>query len=236
MRLTVYYTANSLLFFLLSLAIIAIFLKGYGALLAYSIDLLVFIASFWMEALSERQRLKMGMENSILSSLQHLKTLLMQSKLPISAALGRVAAASPNPDIQSALIEIRRRVQSGQDLPQAIRAASIQNMSIREGLTQIADAYSDNFDIALAVKDSYNSLFGAYLDKIERFYSSVQRHTSLNMVAGTIVPSFVLFAIAGYSVINTAGSGALVPVLLFVIILPFVFSSLRIAYSDPYAR
>lgn len=231
-----YNSANSVLFFALSLIVIHLLLGGYQLLIAYSMDFLLFIALAYAGSTLDRGRRKENLTGSMLRSLQHINILLTKSRLPISTALLRAAAISRSKKLSLVLLEIRGRMLLGQDFAQAVKASKMPDAVIRGVMSKIATAYSSNFDTALAVKDAHSSLFHEYLERMEKFYSSVQKYTSLSMVTGTIAPSFALFAIIGYSITNSAHTSAFFPVLLFVVVLPFAFSALRLLYVDPYAK
>ncbi len=229
-----YNSVNSFLFLVASLAAIVMLLRGYYLVIAFLLEMSAFLATLYLEARSASNKKLDGTMSALISSLQRIKTLLLNSKLPIRAALLRVASSTSDRELASVLFEVRYRLHAGQDFALAVRSSHISNVAIRNALLQIAEAYSSNFDVVLAFKDAYYSLQSAYLDKMEKFYSSIQKYTSLSMVSGTIVPSFALFSIVGYSILNTSAADTFFPILLFVVILPFAFSSLKLLYADPY--
>ena len=229
-----YNTINSVLFFALSLAALSVLLKGYLFLFASIADASSLIILIHLESRLNTRRHKEALTSEMLSSLQHIRTLLTRSKIPVSAALGRVAAVPHSREISKPIMEVKARLRVGQDFSQAVKSTKVSEPLVRESLQQIASSYSSSFDIVTAIKDTHSSMFREYLEKIERFYSSVQKYTSLGMVTGTIVPSFALFAIVGYSIINTS-AGTFLPSLLFVVALPSIFSAIKLSYVEPYA-
>ncbi len=229
-----YNSVNSLLFLVVSMAAMAVLLKGYYFVIAFLLEMSAFLATLYLEARSARNKKLDSTMSALVSSLQRIKTLLINSKLPVRTVIGRIASSTSDKELASVLVEVRYRMRAGQDFALAVRSSEIPNAVIRNALLQIAEAYSSNFDVVLAFKDAYYSLQNAYLDKMEKFYSSIQKYTSLSMVAGTIVPSFALFSIVGYSILNTSAADTFFPVILFVVVLPFAFSSLKLLYADPY--
>ncbi|MCL5440496.1 MAG: hypothetical protein M1448_01255 [Candidatus Marsarchaeota archaeon] len=130
---------------------------------------------------------------------------------------------------RDALSEARRRLDLGEEIGFALHAAG------RGEGNQLSRVWGDGnagtWEYIGSVVERMRSEAAA---EGERAAEAMQRHTSVAVVVGTVVPSLLLFAFTGYSIVES--SGYLFYAFAFMIggVVPFAYSIAQMQLVDPY--
>lgn len=142
-----------------------------------------------------------------------------------------------NKRVRMTFEEIRKRLQTGQDLGQAVQSTCNKRTDAASAaLCAIGKEYQKGSDALSSVKGTYDRILKEQELKKECTYGSLQKYLTMCMALGTVLPSFAVFAFVGYSMVYYS---AYVPFLLFMLMLIFLpdfYALLRIHIAGVYAQ
>ncbi|MEM3827067.1 MAG: hypothetical protein QXR58_00505 [Candidatus Micrarchaeaceae archaeon] len=207
---------------------------GYLLLIASLIALSLFAFLIYLELFFAEKRSASNASRSMLRLLYRIKSGMSLAGMPFHSCIARESKSGAHGQIASALIEIRNRMSFGQDFYEAVQSTAFDSAEPRRAFGSLSEAYRHSMDMFLAVKHAYNSMLKDRLEKIERSSLSLQKYSSVSMVTGAIVPSFMLFAFIGYSIMKGGPMPLFAFAVLFSIVLPYVFLSIRMIQAGLY--
>lgn len=166
--------------------------------------------------------------HSLHSDLRHGKRSMFRSVADLSAG----AAHREGRGVSGLFSEMGMRLALGQDFDESARSSrrldgSAANAVVRD----ISSAYSAGFDLASAVGNAHSQLAAKRSDEFSSHLVSVQRHASLSMMTGTILPSFLVFAFVGYSIVHYSQSMFTLFTIALLIILPSAYAAVRMGMA-----
>lgn len=139
--------------------------------------------------------------------------------------------------VRGALNEINNRLAAGQDLGQAIESACRgKEDAASAALSAVGREYSKGLDPASAVKNVYVRLRNEQSIGRERAYGSLQKYLTMSMALSAVLPSFVLFAFIGYSMVYFSAAMLYVFSIVMLMVLPRLYALLRIHIAGIYAQ
>ena len=144
----------------------------------------------------------------------------------IDEALDGVKFNGPSAD---ALREARRRLDLGEDMGFALRASANGKGS------QLGRIWGEgNTETWEYIGAAVERMREEMAEDDERAAESMQRHTAIAVVIGTVVPSLLLFAFTGYSIVGP--SEVLLPAFAFMVagVIPFAYSVTQMQLVGPY--
>ncbi|MGC8478808.1 MAG: hypothetical protein ACP5NE_02690 [Candidatus Micrarchaeia archaeon] len=232
-RALVFDISSYAFFSLLSILLASVFISGYELVyfsaMALSVLLLLSYASI---SLSKRKNLR----DQTRYSLQILHR--MKSSMLLS---GSFASCIPSYDkrgaqnaLESAFAKLHMRMKFGQDFGDAALYLGKEGKQEISVLGPLSVSYRENMDMYLALKHVYDSMFKERIERIEHSYASLQKYSSISMVSGTILPSFFLFGFIGYALMQASAAFLLAFAVAFLLVLPALFSLVRIFQADNY--
>jgi hypothetical protein len=226
--------ASPAAFLAVFIILLSSFVRGYLLIFASILAASLFIISLYLELFLAKKKRAIKTTKSVLRALHAIKTGMHISKLPLTACITHAILSSDDRDLSSALASIRNRMKFGQDFHEAVRSIIFSGEAIAAVFRSLAEAYERNMDMYIAVKHVYDATLKKRLAEIEKAYASVQKYSSISMVAGTIIPSFMLFAFIGYSIISGGSVQLFIFALLFGAVLPSIFSAVRALQAGLY--
>jgi Flp pilus assembly protein TadB len=140
-------------------------------------------------------------------------------------------------NVHSTLGEIGKRLTAGQDLSQAIESACRgKSDAASEALRAVGREYSKGIDPASAVGNVYARLRDEQSMDREKAYGSLQKYLTMGMALSAVLPSFVVFAFVGYSMVYFSASLLYAFSIVMLMVLPRVYALLRIHVAGMYAQ
>ncbi len=200
----------------------------FSAMVASSSFLLAYIdIAIW------KKRNSRFATTEFLRTLHRIKSDMLLSRT-FSSCLSRADSRSKRGLLESAFLQLHTRMRFGQDFNEAVSCVRALGKRELDLLKRLSEEYNKNMDMYLAVKHIYDLLFKDRLELIEKSYASLQKYSSASMVSGTIVPSFFLFAFIGYSLMQGSATQLLAFAVAFLVVLPALFSTVRMLQADLY--
>jgi hypothetical protein len=178
--------------------------------------------------------------NDTLFALHSIYCDLKYSGKSLSTGIGNAAAGlhdSVNGNVRGALDEIGKRLTAGQDLGLAIGSACRgKSGASSDALRAVGKEYSKGLDPASAVKNVYARLKEEQSIGREKAYGSLQKYLTMSMALSAVLPSFVVFAFVGYSMVYFSASMLYVFAIVMLMVLPRIYALLRIHIAGIYAQ
>jgi len=170
-------------------------------------------------------------QRELMRALTTLYTYLHDYKKPISVSLDAgINATDEESTTHNLLYKIHLRQMAGQDFAEAIIAeCKAQNPAnfVATSLNRIANEYTETLNLSTASKNEYDHLCRGLVAKESALQGSVQKHSTIAMVSSTILPTFAMFALIGYSVINNQVANILIFSILLGLVLPGAYAIIR---------
>ena len=132
--------------------------------------------------------------------------------------------------------EIRRRLVSGQDLGQAIASACCDRDDAASMVfSAVGKEYQKSYDAGSAMKNVYTRLWKSQSLSKEKAYGSLQKYLTISMALSAVLPSFMVFAFVGYSMIYYSSALLSLFCAMMLIILPSMYALLKMHIAGVYA-
>jgi hypothetical protein len=157
------------------------------------------------------------------SSARHCGKPLLASIDDALAALDSRAAAG----VCSLLSGIRRRLLLGAQLDEATLAACHGEGPASDALRGVGGEYANGREPVLAVKGAYDRLCRAMRLEDAANCGKLQKYLTASMALGTVLPSFVMFAFTGYSMIYYSSALLTLFCTAMMVIMPNIFALAR---------
>ncbi|MDE1857122.1 MAG: hypothetical protein KGH98_03505 [Candidatus Micrarchaeota archaeon] len=217
-------------FGLVSASFLAIFLatSSFGAVIIAIPVYAIFLAAFRATSKSSDVRLA---HYALFSHLSRVYIELRHYGRQLSAAFGTEAMAEPleiQPGLSRTLNEIGKRMRFGEDLPIAIAASSKRsNLWVTGRLERISMLSAIGNDITHAIRDEAARLEKELMEREIKLGGSIQKYLTAGMVISTVLPSFAVFSMVGYSMLYYSLPAVSAFALLMLAVLPLVYASFR---------
>ncbi len=143
------------------------------------------------------------------------------SGISLDASVARLASEASG-DLQESLSLLSRKMRLGGTLEDSFRSIDRLNKALPAGSEPggFGIGWLENAVISHETRED---------EKASRMEAGVQRHSTISMFISTILPSFVMFAFVGSSVISGSGAGLLPFALAMLAVLPFSYA---LGYSE----
>ena len=149
----------------------------------------------------------------------------------------RSLRSSTDSKVQKIIGEIRMRMTSGQDLGQAIASTcGNRNDAASTALRAVGKEYQKSYDAGSAVKNAYTRLWKSQSLGREKAYGSLQKYLTISMALSAVLPSFVVFAFVGYSMVYYSTLLFSFFCIMMLVVLPSLYAMLKMHIAGVYAQ
>jgi hypothetical protein len=139
--------------------------------------------------------------------------------------------------VRGILEEIGKRLAAGQDLGQAIESAcNGKSGASSDAFRAVGREYTKGLDPASAVKNAYARLNSERAVSREKAYGSLQKYLTMSMALSAVLPSFVVFAFVGYSMVYFSALMLYAFSIAMLMVLPSFYALLRIHMAGTHAQ
>ena len=139
-------------------------------------------------------------------------------------------------EVSKTFDEIRRKMLLGQDFGQAINSSSGSKSAASAALRSVGNEYAKGLDAASAVKNVYNRIWKSRMLEREKAQGALQKYMTISMAFSAVVPSFVVFAFIGYSMVYYSDTLLFAFSLAMLFVIPGIYAMLRMRLVGIYAQ
>ena len=148
----------------------------------------------------------------------------------------RSLRSNTNSKVRKVIGEIRMRLMCGQDLGQAINSTcGSEDDAASVALSAVGKEYQKSYDAGSAAKNVYTRLWKSQSLSKEKAYGSLQKYLTISMALSAVLPSFVVFAFVGYSMVYYSAALLSVFCIMMLVVLPSLYAMLKMHIAGVYA-
>jgi len=209
-----------------------------GFVIGTPIMAIIYAAIYISNRKLELRKATKNEQRELMRALTTLYTYLHDYKKPICIGLkAAINATDKESTVHNLLYKIHLRQMARQDFAEAtIAECKAQNPTnfVTISLTRIANEYAETSNLSTALKNEYDCLCRGLVAKESALQGSVQKYSTVAMVSSTILPTFAIFALIGYSIVNNQATNILVFSLLLGLVLPGAYDIIRAHIAGVY--
>ena len=149
----------------------------------------------------------------------------------------RSLRSSAGSKVRKTIREIRMRLISGQDLGQAIASTcGNKDDAASTALRAVGREYQKSYDAGSAIKNVYTQMWKSQSLSREKAYGSLQKYLTISMALSAVLPSFVVFAFVGYSMVYYSALLLSIFCIMMLVVLPSLYTLLKMHIAGVYAQ